>query len=64
MLNLDDTINKGHTYNPVPFIIRDKSVKLKNKGNISQVAGTILRYMDIAIPKEMQPSGILLKEEE
>lgn len=64
MLNLDDTINKGHTFNPVPFVIRDKNVKLKNKGNIAQVAGTILKYMDIAIPKEMQPSGILLKEEE
>ena len=64
MLNHDDSLNKGHTANPVPFIIRDKNIKLKSKGNISQVAGTILRYMDIAIPEEMKNSGILIKEEE
>ena len=64
MVNEDGTPNKGHTSNPVPFIIRDKHVKLKNKGSISQVAGTILRYMDIAIPKEMQDAGVILKEEE
>ena len=64
MVNADGTPNKGHTANPVPFIIRDKNVKLKNKGTINQVAGTVLKYMDIAIPKEMKDSGILLKEEE
>ena len=64
MLNEDGTPNKGHTSNPVLFIIRDKNVKLKNKGSIAQVAGTILKYMELAIPKEMQDAGILLKEEE
>lgn len=64
MVNEDGTPNKGHTANPVPFIIRDKNVKLKNKGSITQVAGTILKYMDIAIPKEMKESGTLFKEDE
>ena len=63
MLNEDGTPNKGHTANPVPFIIRDKNVLLKSRGNIAQVAGTILKYMNIAIPKEMQDSGIIFREE-
>ena len=64
MLNEDGTPNKGHTANPVPFVIRDKNVKLRHKGSITQVAGTILKYMDIAIPSEMKDAGILIKEEE
>jgi 2,3-bisphosphoglycerate-independent phosphoglycerate mutase len=63
MINDDGTPNKGHTNNPVPFIIRDKNVSLKSKGSITQVAGTILKYMDIAIPKEMKEAGILFKED-
>ena len=63
MINEDGTPNKGHTANPVPFIIRDKNVVLKSKGYITQVAGTILKYMDIAIPKEMKDAGILFKED-
>ena len=34
-------------------LILDKKIKLKN-GNISMVAPTILKYMDIALPKEMK----------
>lgn len=64
LLNEDGTPNKGHTANPVPFVICDKNVKLKNKGSINQVAGTVLKYMDIAIPKEMKESGTLFKEDE
>ena len=64
ILNDDGSVNKAHTANQVPFIIRDKNVSLKSKGSITQVAGTILKYMDIAIPKEMQDSGIIIKEDE
>lgn len=51
-----------HTMNPVPFLVTDKKVKLKD-GNLSQVAPTILRYMDIALPKEMKETEDLLEEE-
>ena len=36
----------------VPFIMCDKKVKL-TKGSLSNIAPTILKYMDIAVPKEM-----------
>lgn len=45
----------------VPFIIGDKQIKLKAKGNLVQVAPTILDYMDIALPPEMNEVDTLLE---
>ena len=42
-----------HTTSLVPFVITDSKVKLKEKGSLCNVAPTILKYMDIALPKEM-----------
>ncbi len=53
-----------HSTNPVPFIIRDKHVNLKHKGDLTQIAPTILKYMDIAIPKEMKETKTLFIEED
>ncbi len=53
-----------HSTYPVPFIIRDKHVNLKHKGDITQIAPTILKYMDIAIPKEMKETKTLFNEED
>ena len=64
MLSESGEIITTHSMNPVPFIIRDKHVSLKHKGNISQIAPTILKYMDIAIPKEMKETKTLFNEEE
>ena len=50
-----------HTLSKVPFIIMDKNVKLKESGDLTMVAPTILEYMDIAIPEEMKETDILLK---
>ena len=64
MLNKDGEIITTHSVNPVPFIIRDKHVELKHKGDITQIAPTILKYMDIAIPKEMKETKTLFYEED
>ena len=50
-----------HTINPVPFITTDKKLKLKD-GAITSIAPTILKYMDIKIPKEMENSEILIEK--
>ena len=63
MLDKDGTMLTTHSTNPVPFIIRDKHVNLKHKGDITQIAPTILKYMDIAIPKEMRDTKTLFVEE-
>lgn len=55
MINDDDTINTAHTTNLVPLIILDKNIKIKDNyiGALPDIAPTILKIMDIDIPKEM-----------
>lgn len=59
----DDEGNKitTHTTSKVPFIILDKNVSLKESGDITMIAPTILGYMDIAVPDEMKETESLLK---
>lgn len=64
MLGKDGEVITTHSTNPVPFIIRDAHVNLKHKGDLTQIAPTILKYMDIAIPKDMQESQTLFVEED
>lgn len=64
MLSENGEVITTHSTNPVPFIIRDKHVNLKNKGDITQIAPTILKYMDIAIPESMSQTKSLFIEEE
>jgi 2,3-bisphosphoglycerate-independent phosphoglycerate mutase len=52
MLDDNDEIVTSHTISPVPFIITNKNVNVKN-GRLSNVAPTILKFMNIEIPQEM-----------
>ena len=63
MINPDGTPCTTHTTALVPFIICDKKIKIKDSGTLCNVAPTILDYMDIAIPKEMEATGSLIIEE-
>lgn len=63
MINPDGSPCTTHSCELVPFILCDKKVKLKPKGDLTNVAPTILEYMDIAIPKEMEETNILIEEE-
>ena len=49
-----------HTTSKVPFIITDNTVSLKKSGDLTNVAPTILEYMDIALPEEMLNTPSLL----
>jgi len=62
MIDPDGTPNKMHSTNVVPFIIVDKSYKLdSNKvGKLADIAPTILKIMDLPVPKEM--TGDILTE--
>ena len=51
-----------HTTSLVPFIVTDEKVKLKEKGTLCNVAPTILKYMDIALPKEMANTPSLIED--
>ncbi len=50
-----------HTTAKVPFIIKDTSITLKDGGDLTMVAPTILHYMDIAVPSEMKETEVLIK---
>lgn len=50
-----------HTISKVPFIVTDKTLELKKSGDLTNVAPTILEYMDIALPEEMNESESLIK---
>ena len=63
MFDSDGNKITTHTTNPVPFIITDNKVKLKN-GSIAQVAPTMLKYMDIKVPKEMEETDDLFEVDE
>ena len=52
-----------HTSSKVPFIITDKKVKLID-GTLCNIAPTILKYMDIALPKEMENTKDLFYNKE
>ncbi len=52
----DDTTNSphtAHTTNPVPFVIANYPVTELHKGKLADIAPTILKIMNIEIPKEM-----------
>lgn len=49
-----------HTTSKVPFLITDENITLKKEGDLTNVAPTILEYMDIAIPKEMKETESLI----
>ena len=49
-----------HTTSKVPFIITDNNIELKKSGDLTNIAPTILEYMDIAVPTEMEESASLI----
>ena len=54
MINEDGTPNTAHTLNLVPFFIISNDWKGKiNEGKLGDLAPTILKMMDLPIPKEM-----------
>jgi 2,3-bisphosphoglycerate-independent phosphoglycerate mutase len=59
---IDDHGNKvtAHTLSPVPFIVTDTAIKLNSHGKLSNIAPTMLDYMNIPIPKEMDEPSLLV----
>jgi len=53
MINKDSSINTAHTTNKVPLILLDHNFTLADDGGLADIAPTILKLMDLDIPKEM-----------
>ena len=52
-LNEDGSPNTAHSLNPVPSILISDDYKKINEGILADVAPTLLKIMDIPIPKDM-----------
>ncbi len=61
----DGTVNTGHTKNPVPFVLADFSEKnpsrwtLREKGELTDVAPTVLELLGLFKPEEMIGSSLI-----
>ena len=61
----DGAVNTGHTKNPVPFILADFSEKdpsrwtLKSRGELTDVAPTVLGLLGLPVPEEMTGSNLI-----
>lgn len=57
--NPDGTRNTAHTTNPVPFIVTDSHVTLRNDGILADIAPTVLAILGIAKPEEMTGTPLI-----
>lgn len=64
MLDDNGNIVTSHTTNIVPLIITDSNVSINEKGSLSDIAPTILEYMDLPIPDEMTGKSLINKKEQ
>jgi 2,3-bisphosphoglycerate-independent phosphoglycerate mutase len=53
MLEDDGSPNTAHSLNPVPFVVTDEGVRLREEGILADVAPTCLELLGIRQPPEM-----------
>jgi len=59
MLTKDNKPFTAHTTNLVPFIVTKKDVKLREAGNLGDIAPTMLKLLGLEQPKEMTGVSII-----
>lgn len=59
--NADGTRNTAHTTNPVPFIVTDKSVTLRDGGILADAAPTLLHVLGLPPSAEMTGRSIIVE---
>jgi 2,3-bisphosphoglycerate-independent phosphoglycerate mutase len=50
----------AHTTNPVPVVVTDKNIKLRD-GILSDIAPTLLELLELPIPEEMTSKSLIVK---
>lgn len=64
----DGSINTGHTKNPVPFLLADygsagdQKPFLRPRGELADVAPTLLHFLGLKKPEEMKGQSLLLQD--
>jgi len=60
IVNPDGSRNTAHTTSPVPFIVTDKHVKLRDGGILADVAPTLLDLLGLPQPPEMTGRSLIV----
>ena len=60
MLDDNNNVITSHTTSPVPFIVTDKNIKLKN-GKLGDIAPTMLEILGLKQPVEMTGESLIEK---
>lgn len=64
----DGTVDTGHTKNPVPFVLLDFAspdslgFSLRDRGDLADVAPTVLDLAGVALPEEMTGRSLILRK--
>ncbi len=58
MIDADGGPHTAHTTNPVPLVVTDPEVRLREGGELSDLIPTALEYLGIDIPAEMTGTGL------
>lgn len=61
IINEDGSPHTAHTTNPVPFIITDEHVRLREGGILADIAPTMLDLLQLPQPQEMTGSSLIEK---
>ncbi len=59
MLDAEGGIHTAHTGSPVPIIITDKAVKLREDGILGDIAPTMLQYLGVEKPEKMTGKSLI-----
>ena len=60
MLEADGSPSTAHSTNPVPFVVTDRGVRVRDGGRLCDLAPTVLSYLGLPHPPEM--TGVTLVE--
>ncbi|TDM12579.1 2,3-bisphosphoglycerate-independent phosphoglycerate mutase [Macrococcus lamae] len=61
VVTMDDHPMTAHTTNPVPVILTDKEVTLRDGGRLADLAPTLLELLGVEQPKEMTGESLIAK---
>ncbi|GGB00074.1 2,3-bisphosphoglycerate-independent phosphoglycerate mutase [Macrococcus hajekii] len=61
VITMDDQPMTAHTTNPVPVIVTDEAVKLREGGRLADLAPTLLDMMEVEQPVEMTGESLIIK---
>jgi 2,3-bisphosphoglycerate-independent phosphoglycerate mutase len=59
MINDDGSPNTAHSTNPVPCILIDTDIKKIKDGKLADLAPTILKLLEVQVPKEMTGDALV-----